>query len=123
METIGDRLRRFIQRISVEASRTSGLVQAKMELNRLQQEMDERERVAGRKLSLLNRRGAVKDQFLLEAMKEELESLAECERRIEAALRRIQGLSITDTLRREIAEASAGGDDERESSLDSFEVS
>jgi len=123
METISDKLKRFLSRLSTEAKRTTGLVQAKMELNALQQELNEREISVGRKLSQLNRRGAVKDRFILEAMKEELEALADCERRIDAALKDIQGLTIFS-----VKEDSAKGhssdekDDGQPSDLDSFNV-
>lgn len=124
MESIGEKLKRFLAGISTEAKRTSGLVQAKIELNNLQQELDNRERALGRKLSQLNRRGAVKDRFILEAMKEELEALAECEKRIDAALRQIQGLAVFDSAKEATsAPATDAKDDDSSSSLDSFEVS
>ena len=124
MASIVEKLRRFFAGISTEAKRTSGLVQAKIELNNLQHELDNRERAVGRKLSQLNRRGAVKDRFILEAMKEELEALAECERRIDAALRQIQGLAVFDSAK-EAAPAPAieAKEDDASSSLDSFDVS
>lgn len=124
MESIGEKLKRFLAGISTEAKRTSGLVLAKIELNNLQLELDNRERALGRKLSQLNRRGAVKDRFILEAMKEELEALAECERRIDAALRQIQGLAVFDSAKEATsAPATDAKDDDSSSSLDSFEVS
>jgi len=124
MASIGEKLRRFLAGLSTDAKRTSGLVQAKIELNNLQQELDNREKSVGRKLSQLNRRGAVKDRFILEAMKEELEALAECERRIDAALRQIQGLAVFDSAK-EAAPAPAieAKEDDASSSLDSFDVS
>lgn len=124
MESIGEKLKRFLAGISTEAKRTSGLVQAKIELNNLQLELDNRERALGRKLSQLNRRGAVKDRFILEAMKEELEALAECEKRIDAALRQIQGLAVFDSAKEAAsAPATEAKEDDSSSSLDSFEVS
>jgi hypothetical protein len=122
METIGDKLRRFLAGISTEAKRTSGMVQAKMELNSLQQELDKRERTVGRKISQLNRRGVLKDRFILEAMREELEALADCERRIDAALRQIQGLAVFN-LGDKTAQGPEAKEDEAASSLDSFDVS
>ncbi len=123
METIGDKLKRFLSGLSTEAKRTTGLVQAKMELNALQQELNRREIAVGRKLSQLNRRGAIKDKFILEAMKEELEALADCERRIDAALKDIQGLTIFD-VKGDLAQKhpSDDKDDGEPSDLDSFDV-
>jgi hypothetical protein len=93
-----------------------------MELNRLQKELDERERVVGRKLSQLKKRGALKDKFILEAMKEELEALVDCERRIETALREIQGFTIFE-LQGSTSETTAAEGEEGASELDSFDVS
>ena len=124
MEAIGDRLRSFIQRISAEAKRTSGIVQAKMELNKLKGELDKKERAVGRKVSILKKRGALKDKFMLEALKEELEMLNECEKRVEIALMEIQELTAIYPADSQILDtATETSDKESESELDSFEVS
>jgi hypothetical protein len=124
MEAIGDRLKSFIQRLSAEAKRTSGIVQAKMELNKLQGELDRKERAVGRKVSLLKKRGALKDKFMLEALKEELEMLNECEKRVEIALKEIQELTAINLAGGRILDTLPGLDElESESELDSFKVS
>jgi hypothetical protein len=121
-EGIGERLRKAIQWIGVEATRASGFARTKMHLNRLQIELREREGTLGRKLAQLKRKGVVKDKFILEALKEEFESLADCERRIESVLYEIQGLAILETVEKPGALPKTPSDDQR-SGLDSFEVS
>ena len=123
-EGIGDRLRRTIQRLGTEAKRVTGLAQVKMQLNRLQVELKEREGAIGRKLSQLKRRGAVKDRFILEALKEEFETLNDCEKRIEAALSEIHGLAAIEPPAGVQASATtASPEEEADSDLNTFEVS
>ena len=123
-EGIGERLRQAIQRLGMEAKRVADLTHAKIELNRLQGELKEREGLLGKKLLQLKRRGAVKDKFILEALKEEFEALADCERQIEAALADIHGLAAIEAPAYSSPAASKGsGEDEPPSGLDSFEVS
>lgn len=123
-EGIGERLRQAIQRLGLETKRVADLTHAKIELNRLQEVLKEREGVLGKRLLQLKRRGAVKDKFILEALKEEFEALADCERQIEAALADIHGLAAIEPpawLSHAVSKGS--GEDEPPSALDSFEVS
>jgi hypothetical protein len=120
---IGDKLRKTISRLGFEARRTSGIAQAKVQLNRLQAELKEREGTLGRKLAQLKRRGAVKDSFLLEALKVEFMALADCEERIQKALNEIHGLAAFKQLPPDEKGPSAERDKEKPSDLDSFEVS
>ncbi len=120
---IGERLRRAIQRLGIEATRASGFARTKMQLNRLQTELREREEALGRKLAQLKRKGVVKDKFLLEALKEEFESLADCERRIESVLSEIQGFAVMEAIGKPATSSSGKGADDQGSALDSFDVS
>ena len=123
-EGIGEKLRRMVYKLGAEAKRATGLAQVKMQLNRLQGELAEREGTLGRKLSQLKRRGVVKDRFILEALKEEFASLDECEGRIKAALDEVHDLAVIEpVIKDQIAQNQTTGEEEGKSDLNSFEVS
>ena len=123
-EGIGDKLRRAIQRLGAEATRATGLAQMKMKLNHLQAELKEREGALGRKMAQLKRRGAVKDKFILEALKEEFENLADCEKRVESVLSEMHDLVVPGRLEKETTTSGTKGrEGESPSELDSFEIS